>query len=139
MHADSRPNVLCYSGPLTLATLFHIWDRLKFTFETTQPDFLSVHYGNSSRVVVGGQGSVHDDVSSPLYLRPYEIQCVGVEHAGGYRTPVEVKYHLHAQLEFWPVYPVLLAAGLTLLFTAPALSRSANTFLIHVILLVYVL
>ncbi len=122
---DGRPDVFCYSGALNPTTLFHLWDHLKLTLETSQRNLLSVHYGNSSRVVVEGFGSEHDS-PSPLYLRPYELQCVGVEYEG-HGSLQAVQYTLHAQLELWPVYPVLLAAGLTLLFAAPSLSKSVHT------------
>lgn len=131
--ASDRPDVFCYSGALTLSTLFHLWDRLKLTFETSKPDSIAVHYGNSSKTLAEGSGSAHDDISIPLYLLPYQLQCVSVKHQGRYGSDPKVPYSLYAELEFWPVFPILLSAGLTLLFTAPTLSRlvelSYNGFL----------
>lgn len=116
--------MICYDGPLTIDTLVHMWDKVTVAVRTTKPATLAVTYGNSSLTALSEDAATHS-VSSPLQFSPYGVHCVALKRRMCQGSGAEdvVHYTIDAQLEIWLAYPVLVAVGLFLLFTAPSLSR----------------
>ena len=124
---DIKFHAICYDGHFSLdqCSLLHFWDTLHISLTTSDPNRLAVYYGNSSQMLLSSR-SYPRKASDPIHLSPYEVSCVGIKHSK--ESLDEIMYSLDAKFHMWPGYPLILALGLIMIFTAPTLSRLARVF-----------
>ena len=130
-----KPSVIfCYQGFATnsLPLLSHSWQGLQLSIEAASSKYLTLVYSNtSSGVIVDARSTVDYDapqsvnVSSMSPFNPYRLVCFGVKRVGSGES---VDFSLSAKLVFLYHFPVLLFAGLFLLFAAHRLSRNVTLF-----------
>lgn len=120
-----KPEVICYEGYLSVDQLVHLWDSVHLHIKTTRPATLELAYGNSSLAALSGHAP-RQNVSAPLTFSPYGTHCVALIRlgcaSGGGGADV-TSYSIDTKLELFPLYPIGMAIGLSLLMTAPTLSR----------------
>lgn len=64
--------------------------------------------------------------SSNVYLSPYGTSCIGVRHSGEVRSAVHYRLTAREKLLWW--FPLLLAVGVLLFFSASRLSRNVTLY-----------